>query len=52
MGTDTHPPDMIANMQVGLLSARIVEGNSQAVSASDMVMPPFLISSYEISLSH
>jgi cytosine/adenosine deaminase-related metal-dependent hydrolase len=36
MGTDTHPPDMIANMQAGLLAARIVEGDPQAVRASDM----------------
>lgn len=36
MGTDTHPPDMIANMQAGLLTARVVEGDPQTVSASDM----------------
>ncbi len=36
MGTDTHPPDMIANMQTGLLAARIVETDPQAVLAADM----------------
>ena len=36
MGTDTHPPDMIQNMQVGLLSARIVENDPVVVSAADM----------------
>lgn len=36
MGTDTHPPDMILNMQVGLLAARIVENDPIAVSAKDM----------------
>lgn len=36
MGTDTHPPDMILNMQVGLLAARIVENDPAAVSAKDL----------------
>lgn len=36
MGTDTHPPDMVANMQMGLLSARIVEQDPGAVSVGDM----------------
>lgn len=36
MGTDTHPPDMIQNMQIGLITARITEASAQAVSTSDM----------------
>ena len=36
MGTDTHPPDMILNMQIGLMTARIVEDDVQTVSARDM----------------
>jgi cytosine/adenosine deaminase-related metal-dependent hydrolase len=36
MGTDTHPPDMILNMQVGLLAARMAENDPSAVSAADM----------------
>lgn len=36
MGTDTHPPDMILNMQIGLLTARLAESDAQAVSAGDL----------------
>ena len=36
MGTDTHPPDMIHNMQIGLLTARIAEGTPDAVQARDL----------------
>ncbi|WP_245706633.1 amidohydrolase family protein [Ruegeria marina] len=36
MGTDTHPPDMIQNMQIGLLTARIAEGKPDAVRAGDL----------------
>ena len=36
MGTDTHPPDMILNMQLGLMLARVVEGDAQAVRAEDL----------------
>ncbi|MBY6059185.1 amidohydrolase family protein [Leisingera daeponensis] len=36
MGTDTHPPDMILNMQLGLITARMADSNPQAVSAADM----------------
>lgn len=36
MGTDTHPPDMILNMQIGLIMARVAEGDAQAVRASDL----------------
>lgn len=36
MGTDTHPPDMILNMQTGLLLARVVDGDAQAVRAEDL----------------
>ena len=36
MGTDTHPPDMILNMQIGLLTARLAEGDPSAVRASDL----------------
>ncbi|MEN8749805.1 amidohydrolase family protein [Marivita sp.] len=35
MGTDTHPPDMILNMQIGLMTARIAERDPQAVNAAD-----------------
>ena len=35
MGTDTHPPDMILNMQIGLLLARVAEGEAQAARAED-----------------
>ncbi len=36
MGTDTHPPDMIQNMQLGLLTARLAEGDAGAASAGDL----------------
>ena len=36
MGTDTHPPDMIQNMQIGLLTARLAEGTADAVQARDL----------------
>jgi cytosine/adenosine deaminase-related metal-dependent hydrolase len=36
MGTDTHPPDMILNMQMGLIAARIIENDPIAVTAKDL----------------
>lgn len=36
MGTDTHPPDMILNMQIGLLTARLADSDAGAVLARDM----------------
>lgn len=36
MGTDTHPPDMILNMQIGLMTARLAEGDPQSVTAGDL----------------
>ncbi|MDH3667022.1 MAG: amidohydrolase family protein [Paracoccaceae bacterium] len=36
MGTDTHPPDMVLNMQTGLLLARVAENGAQAVRAEDL----------------
>lgn len=33
MGTDTHPPDMIANMQVGLMTARLAGDGAEVTSA-------------------
>lgn len=35
LGTDTWPPDLVANMQAGLMLCRVVEGASTAVSAAD-----------------
>lgn len=35
LGTDTYPPDMLLNMQVGLMVCRVVEENSQASRAED-----------------
>ncbi|UOA34256.1 8-oxoguanine deaminase (plasmid) [Sulfitobacter sp. DSM 110093] len=35
MGTDTHPADMIQNMALGVMTARIAEGNPTCVSAAD-----------------
>jgi len=35
MGTDTHPPDMILNMQLGLLLCRVIETDAQACRAED-----------------
>lgn len=36
MGTDTHPPDMILNMQLGLMTARMAARDPEAVRASDL----------------
>ena len=35
MGTDTSPPDMIVNMQVGIILARVTAGSAQAVRTED-----------------
>ncbi|RAI01704.1 N-ethylammeline chlorohydrolase [Acuticoccus sediminis] len=35
MGTDTWPADMILNMQVGMMTARILEGSPTAVRSED-----------------
>ncbi len=35
LGTDTYPPDMLLNMQVGLMVCRVVEGDTQACRAED-----------------
>jgi cytosine/adenosine deaminase-related metal-dependent hydrolase len=35
MGTDTHPADMIQNMALGVMTARIAEGDPSCVSAAD-----------------
>ena len=36
LGTDTAPPDMILNMQMGLILARVAEGNASAVRSEDL----------------
>jgi cytosine/adenosine deaminase-related metal-dependent hydrolase len=36
MGSDTHPPDMILNLQIGLILARVAEADAQAVRAEDL----------------
>jgi len=36
MGTDTYPPDMFLNMQVGLLVCRVLEHSVAAVRAEDL----------------
>jgi cytosine/adenosine deaminase-related metal-dependent hydrolase len=36
MGTDTWPPDMILNMQLGLLLGRVMEGDAGAVRAEEL----------------
>lgn len=36
MGTDTAPPDMLMNLQTGLIAARMVEGDPGAVSSAEM----------------
>lgn len=36
MGTDTHPPDMILNMQIGLMTARMATGDAQKVRSGDL----------------
>ena len=35
MGTDTSPPDMIMNMQIGIILARVAGGSAQAVRSED-----------------
>ncbi|MEP7172187.1 MAG: amidohydrolase family protein [Aestuariivirga sp.] len=35
LGTDTSPPDMLLNMQIGLLICRFVEGSATACRAED-----------------
>lgn len=36
LGTDTWPPDLLHNMQLGLYIARVLEGDAQQTSAADM----------------
>lgn len=36
MGTDTHPPDMILNMQMGLITARLATRDPGAVRAAEL----------------
>ncbi|MDF1598959.1 amidohydrolase family protein [Mesorhizobium sp. YIM 152430] len=36
MGTDTAPPDMMMNMSMALMTARMVEGRADALSAADV----------------
>ena len=36
MGTDTHPPDMILNMQIGLMMARMSASAEQTIRAEDL----------------
>lgn len=36
MGTDTAPPDMLLNLLVGLIAARIVDDGPQGASSADM----------------
>ena len=35
LGTDTYPPDMLLNMQVGLMTCRVVEQSTEACRAED-----------------
>lgn len=35
MGTDTWPPDMVLNMQTGLMLCRVVDGDAQACRSED-----------------
>lgn len=35
LGSDTWPPDLVANMQAGLMLCRVVEGSAQAATAAD-----------------
>ncbi|MFN4098241.1 MAG: amidohydrolase family protein [Pararhodobacter sp.] len=35
MGTDTAPPDMLMNLQTGLMMARVAEGRPDAASSAD-----------------
>ena len=36
MGTDTWPPDMVLNMQLGLMLCRVMEGDAACVRAADL----------------
>jgi hypothetical protein len=36
MGTDTWPPDMLLNLQLGLMLCRVMEGDPAAVRAEDL----------------
>lgn len=36
LGTDTWPPDLLHNMQLGLYIARVVEGNANQTSMADL----------------
>jgi cytosine/adenosine deaminase-related metal-dependent hydrolase len=36
MGTDTWPPDMVLNMQLGLMLCRVMEGDAASVRAADL----------------
>lgn len=36
MGTDTTPPDMLMNLLIGLITCRVVEGDTAAVSCADL----------------
>lgn len=36
LGTDTWPPDLLHNMQLGLYLARVVEGSAQRTSIADL----------------
>lgn len=35
MGTDTSPPDMVLNLQIGVILSRVVAGNATAVRSED-----------------
>lgn len=36
MGTDTAPPDMLMNLQIGLILARVAEGDAGATASADL----------------
>ncbi len=36
MGTDTWPPDMVANLQLGLLLSRVMDGDAGSVRSEDL----------------
>jgi cytosine/adenosine deaminase-related metal-dependent hydrolase len=36
MGTDTHPPDMILNMQIGLMLSRVADSDAGAARSEDL----------------
>lgn len=36
MGTDTAPPDMVMNLHLGLILARVAEGRADAASSADL----------------